>query len=325
MTFNKKIKFIILSILPLMFISQASNAAQDELSVMIFGSGGPVATNSGRASASYMIFTDGKPRVLMDVGGGSFQRLAKSGYNINDMEHILLSHIHLDHTGDMSSIIKTIYFHNTLAFTRRRKPIHIYGPLANPRNNDYPSTTDYADGHYAQPNGTERYLKRFVRQITSRTSQFNYRAHNFNSTVDGAVIEEVLRTNDGLVIKTIAVDHGPVPAIAFRVEYKGHSIVYSGDTASTSDNMIALSQNADILIYDTGITDRLPPSPFFRSLHTTPTRIGEIATQANVKKLILSHLTPITESRVAEVMQSIRNQGYTGVMVEGKDMDRHDL
>ncbi len=320
----KKIKLALLSI-PLLLASQQAVSAGNELSVVLLGSGGPVATASGRASASYMILTDGKPRVLMDVGGGSFQRLAATGYDVKDMEHILLSHIHLDHTGDMSSIIKTIYFHNTLAFTGRSNPIHIYGPLNDPQNNDYPSTTSYADGHYAAPDGTERYLNTFVQQISNGRSIFNYAAHNFNSTVNGASVEEVLRTADGLVIKAIAVDHGPVPALAFRIEYKGHSIVYSGDTASTSDNMITLAQDADILIYDTGITDFLPPSPFFRSLHTTPARIGEVALRANVKSVILSHLTPITESRVSQVVRSIRRQGYRGTVVEGKDLDKYDL
>ncbi|VAW93448.1 hypothetical protein MNBD_GAMMA22-731 [hydrothermal vent metagenome] len=325
MLFNKKIKFAFLSVLPFLFISQPVLSAQDELSVMVLGSGGPVAKASGRASASYMIFTDGNPRVLMDVGGGSFQRLAASGFNINDMEYFLLSHLHLDHTGDMSSIIKTIYFHNPLARTRRSNPIHIYGPTNDPQNNDYSATIDYADAHYAAPDGTERYLTNFVRQITQGTSRFNYVAHNLNATVQGAAIEEVLRTNDGLVITAIAVTHGTVPAVAFRVEYKGNSIVYSGDTSSASDNMITLAQDADILIYDTAITDTLPPSPFFRSLHTTPTRIGQVASQANVKNLILSHITPITEPRIAEVMQSIRNQGYVGQMVESNDLDRYDL
>ena len=225
----------------------------------------------------------------------------------------------------MSSIIKTIYFHNSLALTSRSNPIHISGPIDDPTNSDYPATTAYADGHYAAPDGTERYLETFVRQITQGTSDFNYVAHDLNSTVRDATIEEVLRTDDGLVIKAIAVDHGPVPAVAYRIEYKGHSIVYSGDTASTGDNMITIAQDADILIYDTGITDTLPPSPFFRSLHTSPTRIGEVASQANVKSLILSHLTPVTEPRVDEVMQSIRDQGYTGGLLEGKDLDKYDL
>ena len=44
------------------------------LSVMVLGSGGPIATEAGRASASYLIFVNREPRILMDVGGGSFQR-----------------------------------------------------------------------------------------------------------------------------------------------------------------------------------------------------------------------------------------------------------
>ena len=60
----------------------AVDKVKGPLSVMVLGSGGPIATSSGRASASYMIFTDGQPRILMDIGGGAFQRLAASGLNI---------------------------------------------------------------------------------------------------------------------------------------------------------------------------------------------------------------------------------------------------
>lgn len=49
----------------------AVNKVKGDLSVMVLGSGGPMATASGRASASYLIFADGKPRILMDVGGGA--------------------------------------------------------------------------------------------------------------------------------------------------------------------------------------------------------------------------------------------------------------
>ena len=44
---------------------------EGDLSIMVLGSGGPVATAAGRASAGYMIFTDGNPspRIIMDVGG----------------------------------------------------------------------------------------------------------------------------------------------------------------------------------------------------------------------------------------------------------------
>ena len=49
----------------------AVSEVEGSLSVMVLGSGGPIATAEGRASAGYLICTDGKPRILMDVGGGT--------------------------------------------------------------------------------------------------------------------------------------------------------------------------------------------------------------------------------------------------------------
>ncbi len=298
------------------------------LSVMVLGSGGPIATESGRASAGYLIFTDGKPRVLMDVGGGTYQRVAKSGVNIKDLDIVLLSHLHIDHTGDLSAVLKTVYFHNNRAGTSRTNPIHIYGPAANgvgfPPPGDaiaqYPDTTRYVDDHYALPNGVERYLNVFAAAISGGASRFNYKAHDMNSTVANATIENILTADDGLQISTIAVDHGPTPALAFRIEYKGYSIVYTGDTRSTGPNMINIAQDADLLIYDTAIMDDLPDNPVFHLLHTSPTRLGEVAQSADVKRLLLSHITPVTEPRLESVISTIRDMGYRGKIKKAKDL-----
>lgn len=309
----------------------ALDKVKGPLSVMVLGSGGPIATPSGRASAGYMIFVEGKPRVLMDVGGGTYQRIAASGMNIKDLDIILLSHLHIDHTGDLSSTIKTIYFHNNLAGTGRTDPVRIYGPAENgvpfpdTSVSQYPATSDYAHDHYALPGGTERYLNIFATAISQGASQFAYEAHDLNSAIPGANIEEILSTPDGLVLQAIAVDHGPVPALAFRIEYKGYSIVYSGDTGSRGPNMITIAQDADLLIYDTAITADLPTNPVFHVLHTEPARIGEVAQAANVKKLVLSHITPVTEPRLKEVKKVIRSQAYTGKIIEAKDLQVYNL
>ena len=79
-----------------------------DFSVMVLGSGGPVATTAGRASSSYLIFIDGMPKILMDAGGGAYQRLAESGTNIKDLEIVLLSHLHADHMGGLTPIIKSM-------------------------------------------------------------------------------------------------------------------------------------------------------------------------------------------------------------------------
>ncbi|MBE8232715.1 MAG: MBL fold metallo-hydrolase [Endozoicomonadaceae bacterium] len=337
-----------------------------DLSLMVLGSGAATATKSGRASAGYLIFTDGKPRVLMDVGGGTYQRLAESGTNIRDLDTVLLTHLHIDHTADLSAFIKTIYFHNNIARNQglttegRTTPINIYGPaetsFPTERGGQYPNgelifppTTNYVNNHYSigstteNPTataGVERYLLGFVNAVSDDTgsgtgvSRFAYTATDLNSNWANAVQETILEAADGLKITAVAVNHGPVPAVAYRVDYKGKSIVYTGDTTSRvfsdtgstlSEPLIELARDADILVYDTALTDTLPTTPAVRAVHTTPDDIGSVSTSANAKRLVLSHITPATETRLDEVSASIRNQGYQGNISEVNDLDVFNL
>ncbi len=68
----------------------AVDKVEQGLSIMILGSGSPVAAPDRRASAGYMIFIDKQPEVLMDAGGGVYQRIADSGMNIADLDTILI-------------------------------------------------------------------------------------------------------------------------------------------------------------------------------------------------------------------------------------------
>ena len=300
----------------------AVDKVEGHLSVMVLGSGGPVATAKGRASAGYLIFTDGKPRILMDAGGGTYQRLAKSGVNVKDLDLVLLSHLHIDHTADLSSIIKTIYFHNVGAGVTRDAPIRIWGPVANGKTfpdtsiNQYPSTTEFIDGHYAMPGGVERYLNIFAKLIKAGT--FHYTATDLGSDWPAGAAETVLMEK-GLKVTAMPVKHGPVPAVAYRIDYKGESIVYSGDTNSESDNMITLAKDADLLIYDTAIMDS-HPNPVMLQLHTTPSRMGQVAAAAMARKLVLSHITPNTDPNLDTVKALIRAQGYAGRITAAQDL-----
>lgn len=352
----------------------AVSKVKGSLSVMVLGSGGPMAVAEGRASAGYLIFTDGKPRILMDVGGGTYQRLAQSGTNIKDLDTILLSHLHADHTGDLTSVMKTIYFHNNLArgaaaakgvtLPGRVAPINIYGPassalpLATPGVSYpngklvYPSTADYTHDHYSVfRGGVEHYLKAFVAGISDDdgpsnpsipfgepggpVSNFAYTANDLLSKVPFAPIETVLSTTDGLVITAIAVDHGPVPAVGFRIDYKGRSVVYSGDTGTKGrgpnhlgqGNMAKLAAGADMLIYDTAIMEKgdLPNNPLFHILHTQPSLIAGVAKMAGVKTLVLSHLTPVSSPRIDEIVSIIEGAGFTGKIKKAKDLKVYNL
>jgi ribonuclease BN (tRNA processing enzyme) len=308
----------------------AVDQVKGSLSVMVLGSGGPAAGLPGRASAGYLIFTDGKPRILMDAGGGTFKSLGASGTNIKALPLVLLSHLHIDHTADLSAMIKTIYFHNRAAGAFRTKPIVIYGPGANgkpfPHTHiaQYPSTIDYLKGHYDLPNGTERYLHIFAKAINGGI--FAYKGHDISPDPKKPV--RTIYRKDGLVIKAVGVIHGPVPALAYRIEYKGKSIVYSGDTSSKTNNMIKLAKGADLLIYDTSIMDHLPNGPkdgVFYKLHTTPSRMGQVAAAAKPKHLVLSHITGFTGPRLDKVMALIRAQGYKGRLDAAQDLKVYNL
>ncbi|MDT8383485.1 MAG: MBL fold metallo-hydrolase [Gammaproteobacteria bacterium] len=291
----------------------AVDRVKGDLSVMVLGSGGPFAS-AGRAAASYLIFTDGRPRILMDVGGGAFKSLAESGVNVKDLDRVLLTHLHIDHTGDLSSVIKTVYFHTAGAGATRDAPIHIWGPASS--NGGFPDTTAYVDGHYALPNGTERYLNGFTGVINAGT--FSYMGHDLGSDWASGVSELVL-DEGGLTVTAMPVKHATVPAVAYRIEYKGKSIVYSGDTNSESGNMAAIASNADLLIYDTAIMDS-HPNPAMLQLHTTPSRMGQVAAEAMAKKLVLSHITPNTENSLQEVKRLVRAQGYQGEIKVASDL-----
>ena len=301
-----------------------------KMSVLVLGSGGPVAAKTGRASSGFLIFIDGKPRILMDAGGGTFKSLAQAGINIKDLDIVLLTHLHLDHMGDLSPIIKTMFFHNRGAKTMRKAPIHIYGPSANgipfpgTQIPQYPSTSEFAKGKYSKESGVARYLHIFARAIKGGT--FSYEAHDVPAGKKLPVRE--IYKKDGLTIKAVGVVHGPVPALAYRIEYGGKSVVYSGDTSSKTGNMAKISRGADLLFYDTAIMDNIPPkakNKVFYVLHTTPSRMGQVAKTANPAKLVLAHITPVTEPRLDKVKSLVRAQGYKGAIDVASDLKLYNL
>jgi len=113
------------------------------------------------------------------------------------------------------------------------------------------------------------------------------------------------------------------------------SVVYSGNTGTKGrgpnhlgqGNMVKLSANADMLIYDTAVMEMgdLPANPLFHILHTQPSLIAGVAKDANVKKLVLSHLTPDTSPRVDAIVDIIKGAGFTGKIKKAKDLKVYNL
>ena len=81
--------------------TSAVAAAKSPLEVIVLGSGGP--RPFGRASASYIVMVDGTPRILMDAGPGAFLRIGELNLDVSSVDTVLLTHLHIDHSGDLAA------------------------------------------------------------------------------------------------------------------------------------------------------------------------------------------------------------------------------
>ena len=149
-------------------------------------------------------------------------------------------------------------------------------------------------------------------------STFAYTAHDLASTVPGATLQTVLSAPGGLVIESIAVDHGPVPAVAFRIEYKGHIVVYSGDMGAKGigaahlrqGNMASISQGADLLTHDTAVMEAgdAPPT---RCSYPAQRAVLDCRCCDRCQCEDISPVTsdPVTSPRVDEIQDIIKGAG----------------
>lgn len=265
------------------------------LELIVLGSGGP--RSFGRAASSYLIAVDGVARILVDVGPGTFLRLGELDVDLEHLDTILITHLHIDHSGDLAAFVKArdLTYSEPLRF-------RIFGPDAGSSaagatfSPEYPSTKTFVDRLFGE-HGAFAYLPAFRNKLALEVTDLPITRE--------APIREVLREGD-LRVTSIAVDHDNVPAVAYRVEHHGHAIVVSGDLASKNDNLASLADRADVLVYDAAVVDP-PGSPAkLYDLHTSPKRIGEVAAKARVKSLFLGHVPPNVEGAKADVLRSVR-------------------
>jgi ribonuclease BN (tRNA processing enzyme) len=272
--------------------------------LVVLGSGGP--RGFGRAASSYVLLVEGTARILVDVGPGAFVRLGESGIDFKSLDTLLLTHLHIDHTGDLAGFVKSrdLAFDDPMTF-------RIFGPAG---AGLYPRTTVFVERLFGE-SGAYAYLRSFRNELRFAVTDLPTSAE--------APIREVLREGD-LHVTSIAVDHDDVPAVAFRVEHAGHAVVVSGDLASKNDNLARLAAGADLLVSDTAVVDP-PGSPKkLYDLHTAPHRIGEIAAKARVRSLLLSHISPAVETSRGEVLGSV-HASFRGETGFAEDCTRIDL
>ncbi len=277
-----------------------------KLEVEILGSGGPEI--DGRASSSYIVWIDNKARLLIDTGSGSLLGFEKSGAKIEDLEAILLTHLHIDHVVDLPSYIKAGYF------SSRTRVLNIVGPQANA---SFPSLDEFLSLQFG-PHGAYRYMQDV---LTPESDSFEIKSYSLQPTSPKDMEFNGLHpksTSSYLTahVKIISVNHGIVPALAYRIDIGDKSIVFSGDTSNQKNTLSKILQDADIFIAHHAIPQGA--RGYATSLHMKPSQIALLIKNSGVKKVVLSHRMRRTLGEEEESLKIIK-ENFKGEVLFAED------
>lgn len=278
--------------------------AQSNVTLQVLGSGGPESGDK-RASSGYIVWIDGKGKVLVDFGGGTSLRFEEVGARIKDLDVILLTHLHVDHTADLPALLKSSFF------TRASGKLHIFGP---DKNHFMPSTETFVKRLFDDNDGAWQYLGDHL----NGDANLQLKAHNIAMSKK----ESVIYKRGDISISAVSVHHGPIPAIAYRVNVGKKSITFSGDMNGDYHTLEKLGSKTDILVMHNAVPKNA--KGVAAQLHMTPLTIGEIAKKAEAKSVVISHRMLRTLGKEKETNCEIR-RNYEGDVDYANDKDKYNL
>jgi ribonuclease BN (tRNA processing enzyme) len=255
--------FFMCSMLVLSVPSAASaQSCGGPLTLQILGSGGP-AINSERASSSYLLWVDGHARMLVDMGGGAYLRFGQSGAKLSDLALIAISHLHPDHVSDLPALL-------WLSRQVRKEPLPIVGPsagqgVAGPAGNDVaPDFPTFLSRMFDEKNGAFQVMGATLGAATGNGVPLNI------SVVDVLKAEpSTVFDGQGLKVTALGIPHANMPTLAYRVETRDGSIVFSSDQNGTNLKFVDFARNANVLIMHLAIA-----AGATNPLHAAPAVVG---------------------------------------------------
>ena len=222
---------------------------------------------------------------------------------MSQLDVILFTHFHVDHSADFPTLIFSSWFEE------RDRPLPVYGPAG---NSLMPSTVGFVHAFFNDRNGIYRYLSELL--VPEEKGSYKLQPHN---VVQGAESSAVFR-GEHLSAYAARVIHGSVPALAWRVEIGGKSIVFSGDTNGEGTGLVHLAKDADLFIAHNAVPEGA--TGVERRLHMPPSVIGQIAQEAQVKRLVLSHRMLRTLGKEQQTQSEI-SKSFSGPVAFANDLD----
>ena len=282
---------------------------EDRLDVYFCGTASPM--GAGQAQQCIAVLA-GDHFFIVDSGARSTQNVTNGGLPVERLDGVLLTHFHSDHIASLGEI------HLASWVRGRGQQLPVYGG---------PGIDQVVDGFnlaYGQDYTyrTEHHGEDYVPSATAGLKAVEIEAPKTGMKV---IFEE-----GDLKISTFTVVHEPIrPAYGYRFDYRGRSVVISGDTAK-SGNVVAAARDADVLIHEVlqphlvnltasalknnALADLAKILGDTLDYHTTPIEAAEVANEANASLLVFTHYAPVPRNAL---IREIFMRGVDDVRQDG--------
>lgn len=258
---------------------------------------------------------------FVDAGDGAIGQLAKAGFRLQDVDGLFISHNHFDHTAGVLAILglrAQLNVHTTL---------NVFGP---------PGTQEFIDGLLAA-------MKPAMEAAFGMPGQTWRAVVEVREVVHGATIELA-----GMTVRVAENTHFAIPedsglpekakSLSFRFDLENRSIAFSGDTgpskaleelASGADLLISEMMDIDaVLAYIRAADPDMPQAQFdgiewhLRAHHLLPRQVGELASNAGVGKVVVTHMSPhVSSDAMAQGYIDEIGETYDGEVIIADDLD----
>jgi len=248
------------------------SGSRDDLKIVLLGTGVGPPVNLQQFGASTLIEA-GDVRLLFDCGRGATLRLAQIGVPLGSINRLFLTHLHSDHVIQLGDLLLAGWVGGG-----RRVPLEVWGPEG---------TRDMMD-HLQQAFAFDIHMRRDVDEKAPGDG-IKVMSHDI---AQGIVFDQ-----QGIRVTAFMVDHSPVtPAFGYRIDYRGHSVVLSGDTR-VSENLIQHAQGVDVLVHEVldaeTVRGWFPANPQLAASilakHTSPEQAGGMFARVKPRLAVYSH------------------------------------
>jgi len=248
----------------------------------------------------------GKEKFIFDAGRGAMQRLHQLGIPFADITGVFLTHHHSDHVVGFVDLWLTGWIGRPWGM--RKTPLRVWGP-----------------------DGTKQMMEHLPRafHVDIRVRSHHYPPEGAQLEAD-IINEGMVYDRNGVRIFAFVVDHGgaELPAFGYRINYRGHSVVLSGDT-TFNENLIHHAQGADLLVHEVtaaagAAVENKEQLKRIAAYHTTTDQAGTVFSRVQPKLAVYNHLLLFGGAKAEDLIPATRAH-YAGPLVVGEDLMAFDV